>query len=124
MGDPRTGIGSRAATFVYLWEYEVAPLHQNEFEREYGPDGAWVKLFSKAPGYLGTSLFRDRTRSDRYVTIDRWESEEAHASFLERFRSEFDELDARCEILTRSELLIGHFDLAEHRRNAVGDRDS
>jgi heme-degrading monooxygenase HmoA len=95
--------------FVYLWEYEVAPVQQSDFEREYGPDGAWVALFSRASGYLGTSLLRDRTRSDRYVTIDRWESEEAHAGFLEKFRSEFDELDARCEQLTQSETLIGLF---------------
>jgi heme-degrading monooxygenase HmoA len=98
--------------FVYLWEYEVLPDRQSDFEREYGAEGAWVALFSRASGYLGTRLLRDRTRADRYLTIDRWESEDAHSAFLERFRSEFEELDARFEALTRSETLIGHFESA------------
>jgi len=95
--------------FVYLWEYEVPPDQQSLFEREYGPDGAWVALFSQASGYVDTSLLKDRALSDRYVTIDRWESEEAHSTFLERFRTEFDQLDARFQRVTRSETLIGHF---------------
>jgi len=95
--------------FVYLWEYEVAPRHQSVFEREYGPDGSWVALFSRAVGYVGTRLLRDRARPGRFVTIDRWESEDAHAAFRERFRSEFDELDARFEEITESESLIGRF---------------
>ena len=95
--------------FVYLWEYVVPPENQAEFEREYGPEGAWVALFSKAPGYLDTVLLRDRSRSNRFLTIDRWESEQAHAEFREAFSAEFEKLDARCERLTGSETLIGHF---------------
>lgn len=75
----------RETMFVYLWEYFVAPAHHAEFEREYGPDGAWVELFSRGAGYLGTSLLRDRSNEDRFVTIDRWESEEAHAESSSAF---------------------------------------
>lgn len=94
---------------VYLWEYRVLPENQAEFEREYGPNGGWVALFSRAPGYLDTSLLRDRNRSDRFLTIDRWESAQAHSEFREAFSAEFEQLDARCEKLTESETLIGHF---------------
>lgn len=95
--------------FVYIWEYLVAPTSQAEFEREYGPGGSWVALFARAPGYLGTSLLRDRSRPDRFLTVDRWESEEAHSEFRKAFRAEFEALDARCEVLTRSETLLGYF---------------
>ena len=95
--------------FVYLWEYVVPREYRAGFEREYGPDGAWVGLFSRSPLYLGTTLLHDESDGERFVTIDRWESERAHAEFVESVRPEFDALDARCERLTRSETLIGRF---------------
>ena len=103
--------------FVYLWEYVVLPRHKADFERAYGAEGAWVELFSRAAGYVDTSLVRDRADPNRFVTIDRWESSEAHSAFLESFRAEFDELDARCEDLTESETLIGHFESAGRPSN-------
>ena len=95
--------------FVYLWEYRVAAEHRNEFEREYGPKGSWVSLFSRSPSYVGTTLLRDRSEQGRFVTLDRWASARAHEEFVESVRAEFDALDARCESLTEAEKLIGHF---------------
>lgn len=95
--------------FVYLWEYVVPRQHQPDFEREYGPEGSWTALFSRSPLYLGTTLLRDESNDERFVTIDRWKSERAHSEFVESVRAEFEELDARCEELTDSETLIGRF---------------
>ncbi|MEN8145258.1 MAG: antibiotic biosynthesis monooxygenase [Gemmatimonadota bacterium] len=95
--------------FVYLWEYRVAPENRADFEREYGPDGSWVALFSGSPNYLGTTLLQDRSEPDRFLTIDRWESERFYTEFVESVRAEFDAIDARCEELTQAETLLGHF---------------
>lgn len=95
--------------FVYLWEYHVPREHAADFEREYGPDGSWVALFSKSPKYLGTTLLRDASNGERFLTIDRWESAEAHAEFVSTVRAAYDALDSRCAELTRAESLIGHF---------------
>ena len=93
--------------FIYLWAYRVPPQKANEFRRLHGPAGAWVQLFLQAPGYLDTHLYRDRNDGDRYVTIDRWESEEAFSGFRAIFAEEFERLDREGEPLTLEETPLG-----------------
>ena len=96
--------------FLYLWAYRVTPETRVEFQDLYGPDGLWVDLFRRAPGYLDTQLLRDRHDSNRFVTIDHWESEEAFLSFRASFAEDFDQLDRLGERLTIEEERLGEFD--------------
>lgn len=96
--------------YTYLWEYRVRPEAEARFRGEYGPDGAWVALFRRAPGYVSTRLYRDRDDGARYVTADTWETREAHDAFRRRFAEEFAELDAACETFTLREVCLGHFE--------------
>jgi heme-degrading monooxygenase HmoA len=92
-----------------VWEFCAKQGSEAEFEGRYGPSGAWVQLFRRSSGYLGTTLLRDSVRPRRYLLTDTWEEE---ASF-ERFRMlsarEYEELDRSCEGLTEGERLIGRF---------------
>jgi heme-degrading monooxygenase HmoA len=97
------------AHYTYVWEFHVEPGRQREFEREYGPDGAWVALFRQAAGYIETLLLRDRANPVRYVTVDRWDSVEAYRAFRAKFSAEYAALDARCSGLTRHERALGEF---------------
>jgi len=98
-----------AARYTYLWEFLVEPEHLEEFRRHYGPNGPWVELFRRSPGYLETLLLQDAREPRRFVTIDRWESEEAYRTFRVRFSREYADLDARCEHLTSRETSLGHY---------------
>ena len=98
-----------AAPFIYVWAYRVSPGRVDEFLRLYGPDGAWVRLFRLAPGYLDTDLYRDRNEPSRYVTIDRWESAEAFREFRLEFAADFDRLDQDGQRLTLEETPLGEF---------------
>ncbi|HRC84967.1 MAG TPA: antibiotic biosynthesis monooxygenase [Thermoanaerobaculia bacterium] len=95
--------------FVYLWEFEVPPETKADFLQHYGPDGEWARLFRRAPAYLGTWLLKDQANPERYLTVDRWRSQEAYAAFLERFRADYQALDQRCEGFTRREASLGSF---------------
>jgi heme-degrading monooxygenase HmoA len=97
-------------SYTYLWEFLVSAEHVPEFEREYGPAGSWVALFREGAGYLGTLLLRDRSNPLRFITVDRWESLEAHQAFRAAFSREYAALDARCAHLTAQELELGSFD--------------
>jgi heme-degrading monooxygenase HmoA len=92
---------------TYIWEFHVRPDKQTLFERLYGADGAWVALFRRAPGYLGTLLLKDRANAQRYLTIDRWVSEEAYRLFRERFAEQYRALDDECRELTLEERSLG-----------------
>lgn len=97
--------------FVYIWAYRVSAERLHEFLEIYGPDGSWVDLFRRAPGYLDTQLLRDRSDSTRFITIDRWESEEAFLEFRASFGQEVDHLDRLGERLTIEETSLGEFGL-------------
>jgi heme-degrading monooxygenase HmoA len=96
--------------YTYLWEFIVKPGQLDEFQRLYGPDGPWVVLFRQAPGYIESLLLRDRADPQRFITIDRWKSADAHRSFRSAFSREYAELDARCEHLTLRETSLGEFE--------------
>jgi len=76
---PKAGDGT--TLFVTLWEYEVKRGSEELFEKAYGPDGDWVRLFRRDKRYRGTGLLRDAGRDRVDVTIDMWESREAYEEF-------------------------------------------
>lgn len=107
-----------AEMFVYAWVYEVYPGMADEFREMYGPDGPWVALFRQAPGYLDTQLLRDRNDQTRFMTIDRWHSEDAFARFRANFRDQFEHLDRLGEQLTLTENPLGEFEPLEQTPSA------
>lgn len=90
--------------FVIVWAYQVPEEHRAAFERAYGPDGAWARLFARDPGFRGTELIRGEAAGE-YQTIDRWASSAAFERFTAGARDEYDRLDADLASLTETERL-------------------
>lgn len=84
-----------------VWEFRPAPGKEAEFVAAYDNDGAWVQLFRRGTGYLGTELIPVADGWCR--TIDRWDSEEAYRQFRRQFATEYAALDRACEVLTQEE---------------------
>jgi heme-degrading monooxygenase HmoA len=99
----RLGLWSNAGVFVRVWEYQVPVDRTEAFTAAYAADGAWGELFGKATGFLGTELYRDAARADRFVTIDRWRDEQDWRSFLTTFGPAYGALDAQLEGLADAE---------------------
>jgi quinol monooxygenase YgiN len=93
-----------------MWEYDVARDHLSEFERVYGPEGEWARLFARAAGFVRTDLYRDRSAPSRFVTIDHWASEAAWQAFRTRSAESYERLDAKCASLTTREARLGVFE--------------
>jgi heme-degrading monooxygenase HmoA len=89
--------------FLTLWEFEVKPGCEELFEKAYGAEGEWVRLFRRDARYRGTRLLRDVARERIYVTVDEWESREAYEEFREKWKEEYEEIDAKCDGLTLHE---------------------
>ena len=106
----KTGAPHFASTiYVYVWRFEIKAGHEVWFERIYGANGDWVRLFRLAEGYLSTELFKDLNRPGHYWTIDKWVSESSYETFRKAFISEFNQLDQSCEQLTENEFFLGRF---------------
>lgn len=92
-----------------IWTFVLSRGMENNFEEVYGPEGAWVRLFRSAEGFLGTELLKDLNDPLRYTTIDRWESVVDFEQFRSTHKEEYETLDHSCERLTSQERLIGVF---------------
>jgi heme-degrading monooxygenase HmoA len=94
-----------------LWSFRVRREHEAEFARVYGPRGDWAQLFSKGRGYGGTELLHDAPETQRYVTVDSWESLNDPTLFKEQYHEAYAALDRRCEAFTEYEEWIGNFEV-------------
>jgi heme-degrading monooxygenase HmoA len=95
--------------FVILWQFDIAEEHIPGFETAYGSQGSWASLFARSPEYLGTELLKDAYVPGRYVTIDRWRSEDAFRAFRAQHDPDYEALDRGCDPLTGVETRIGAF---------------
>ena len=96
--------------FVRVWRYRVDAARRAEFERRYGAQGDWVRLFARAEGFIGTQLLRDPEAPGAYLTLDRWRSAADFRAFLARFGTEYAALDRICEGLTDEESDLGEYE--------------
>jgi len=98
---------------VVLWQFQVREEHCAEFERLYGAEGAWAKLFRQDPAYVRTELFRHAERPGVYLSMDRWYSRAAYARFRADHAAAYQALDDLGEQLTESEALVGMLETSE-----------
>ena len=98
-------------THVRLWKFEVAPDAEERFLTAYRPDGDWARLFSEAPGFIRTELWRDG--DGLYLTADHWRSVTDFEAFQESLGGEYRRLDAELEGVSGLETFVGAFDLVD-----------
>ena len=55
-----------------MWQYDVKPGCEHEFESLFGADGEWATISRQTRSYLGSSFLRDQNRPLRYVLIEYW----------------------------------------------------
>ena len=103
--------------FVTLWEFEVKSGSEELFERTYGADDGWARLFGRDARYRGTRLLRDVGATRVYVTMDSWESRAAYEEFRGKFAAEYEELDRECEGMKQAEKQLGECECEGGRRD-------
>ena len=101
--------------YLIVWEYHVKVHCTVDFEKIYGENGDWVELFQKESGYAGTELLLNEQDPQRYLTIDRWVSQESYEQFHLQRQDEYKTLDARCHELTDNEFLLGKWHTRGHK---------
>jgi heme-degrading monooxygenase HmoA len=100
--------------YVAIWRFRIEEPFRDRFERAYGPDGDWARLFGRQSGFLGTELLLDEAGPDGdggrfYLTIDRWRDRSDWLGFRAEHDAAYRALDRSCEALTAAEERIGAF---------------
>lgn len=96
--------------YQIIWEFRVPAEQRQAFEKFYGADGEWAKLFGQSPQFRGTALLRDPAVGGRYLTVDSWSDAASFGAFQTSIAVEYKAIDARCEELTEYEMKVGAFE--------------
>jgi heme-degrading monooxygenase HmoA len=95
--------------YVIIWEFKIRPEVEAEFIEKYGSIGVWARFFRSSEGYMRTELVRDVAASQRFLTLDYWQSEEAFNDFRKQNLAEYQRLDKELAGLTEQETRLGAF---------------
>lgn len=85
---------------VRVWRYDVPPDVQEEFEREYGPNGSWAQLFASSPGFVATGLYVEVESPTSYLTVDQFTDDDAWQDFRTEHDTGYRALGERLRHLT------------------------
>ena len=108
---------------------KVYTLHCR-FELVYGPAGPWSKLFSRCPGFRGTTILRDTRNPRRFLTIDLWDNEVQMEQALVEYKIEYSDMMDTFGEWTESMTEVGVFSvlaeatvrpLSRARQNRAGE---
>jgi heme-degrading monooxygenase HmoA len=94
-----------------LWTFEVSADAEDRFVAAYKSDGDWAKLFSSAPGFIRTELWR--AGDGLYLTADYWRSAADFDAFQSNLGDAYRTLDLELEGVAGKEEFVGAFDLAD-----------
>jgi hypothetical protein len=92
-----------------VWQFNVRPGSETEFERFFGADGEWTAANRHARSYLGSSFLRDQSLTSRYLVVEYWSEMlvyEQHKAFRD---GAIENLDARVNELVVSTEPLGVF---------------
>ena len=92
-----------------IWEFVVKEQARGHFELAYGPGGAWSKLFSRCPGFRGTTVLRDTNTPRRYLVVDIWDTEALREQALADHEAEYADLEDALGEWIESETVVGVF---------------
>jgi quinol monooxygenase YgiN len=89
-----------------VWQFDVKPGRNEEFESFYGADGPWTDLSRRGRSYLGSSFLRDLAMSNRYLVIEYWSEMVVYERHHADFQDEVDSLERqRAELVEASQPL-------------------
>jgi hypothetical protein len=85
-----------------VWQFDVRPGGELEFERFYGADGEWTAVNRRSRSYLGSSFLRDQNVKSRYLVIEYWSEMLVYEQHKAYRSDEMTTLEARRKELVES----------------------
>jgi len=82
-----------------VWQFEVRPGREHEFEQFCGADGEWTAVNRHSRSYLGSSFLRDQALPSRYMLIEYWSEMLVYEEHKTYHKRDMDHLEARREEL-------------------------
>lgn len=85
-----------------VFQFEVKPGREADFERLHGADGEWTSLSRQSRSFIGSSFLREFASPPRYLLIEYWSEMVVYERHLKDVSAELDPLRARREDMVAS----------------------
>ena len=92
-----------------VWQFDVKPGRNDEFEALYGADGSWTALSRRSRSFLGSSFLKDLAVSSRYLVIEYWSEMVVYERHHADFQQELDDLERQRTVLVEASHPLGLF---------------
>ncbi len=92
-----------------VWQFDVKPGRNDEFEALHGADGSWTTLSRRSRSFLGSSFLKDLAVSSRYLVIEYWSEMVVYERHHADFQQELDDLERQRMTLVDASLPLGLF---------------
>jgi quinol monooxygenase YgiN len=109
-----------------VWQFQVRPGQQREFERFYGADGEWSKLARRSRSFLGSSFLRDQANGTSYMLIEYWSEMVVYERHRNSHVSDIRSIEERRDVLCEAIMPVGIFtalDVPERKGPTWSQRD-
>lgn len=92
-----------------VWQFDVKPGKNSEFEAFYGADGPWTALSRRSRSYLGSSFLRDIAMPQRYLVVEYWSEMVVYEKHHADYQDEMKALETHRESLVEGAQPLGLF---------------
>ena len=92
-----------------VWQFDVRPDTEEEFEQFYGASGDWTRLSRQSRSFLGTSFLKDISGDNRYLLVEYWSEMIVYEKHLADFDDEVKTLQEQRERLVAKMENLGVF---------------
>jgi quinol monooxygenase YgiN len=109
-----------------VWQFQVKPGKQQEFEQFYGADGEWSRLARRSRSFLGSSFLRDQATDTNYLLVEYWSEMVVYERHQKSFVSDIRTIEDRRDILCDAIVPLGIFsalDVPERKGPTWSQRD-
>ena len=109
-----------------VWQFQVKPGKQQEFERVYGADGEWSKLARRSRSFLGSSFLRDQAADTSYMLVEYWSEMVVYEKHRHSLDTDLRSIEGRREALCEAVTPVGIFsalDVPERKGPTWSQRD-
>ena len=76
-----------------VFQFEVKPGRQAEFEQLHGADGEWTALSRQSRSFIGSSFLREFSTAPRYLLVEYWSEMVVYERHLKHFEAHVQRLD-------------------------------
>jgi quinol monooxygenase YgiN len=93
-----------------VWQFEVQPGREDDFERLHGADGDWTSLSRRSRSFLGSSFLKELVNPRRYLLVEYWSEMFVYEKHLADFSADVEELRTRRADMVVETTTFGIFD--------------